>query len=173
MLVADSETGELSNRWFASMISEFTGSFVFIFLFMLCTDKKTQYSQDKVINCFIMASAYIAARLMSGGCFVTSINNAGKEIYVGPLLNPALAFGQIIFSWNWSWWYIYPVMPFMGSIAALIFYEFIFVRSQEYLNDDDSDNSVKSEGSLIGKGINIDEDDSDAKKPGMNTLEDD
>lgn len=52
------------------MISEVVGSFVFIFLFMLCTDKKTQYSNDKVINCFIMSSAYISARLMAGGCFV-------------------------------------------------------------------------------------------------------
>ena len=57
----------------ASMISEFVGSFVFIFLFMLCTDKKTQYSDDKVINCFIMSSAYISARLMAGGCFVAHL----------------------------------------------------------------------------------------------------
>jgi hypothetical protein len=32
-------------------------------------------------------------------------------------------------------------MPFMGSALALVFYEFIFVRSQEYLNDDDSSKS--------------------------------
>jgi glycerol uptake facilitator-like aquaporin len=34
----------ITYRATASMISEFVGSFVFIFLFMLCTDKKTQYS---------------------------------------------------------------------------------------------------------------------------------
>ena len=33
------------------------------------------------------------------------------------------------------------MMPFFGSVAALVFYEFVFVKSQEYLNDDDSDNS--------------------------------
>jgi glycerol uptake facilitator-like aquaporin len=73
MLVFDVDTLETTNRGFASMVSEFAGSFVFIFLFMLCTDKKTQYSQDKVINCFIMSSAYISARLMAGGCFVTQL----------------------------------------------------------------------------------------------------
>ena len=62
-----------SFRITASMVSEFVGSFVFIFLFMLCTDKKTQYSEDKVINCFIMSSAYISARLMAGGGFVTHL----------------------------------------------------------------------------------------------------
>jgi hypothetical protein len=140
------------------MISEFIGSFVFIFLFMLCTDKKTQYSDDKVINCFIMSSAYVSARLMAGGAFVTHLtrysdvklntdtNENYRDVvglsYVGPLLNPALAFGQIVFSWTWSFWYIYPVLPFAGSAAALIFYEFVFVKSQEYLNgDDDSEGS--------------------------------
>jgi hypothetical protein len=85
-------------------------------------------------------------------------------------LNPALAFGQIVFSWTWTWWYIYPVMPFFGSAAALVFYEFVFVKSQEYLNDEDSDNSegtAQSEGSLIEKGPKISEDASDDKKPAM------
>ena len=136
------------------MISELVGSFVFIFLFMLCTDKKTQYSDDKVINCFIMSSAYVSARLMAGGAFVTHLTSYmvidvnGTEVrvpagqnFVGPLLNPALAFGQIVFSWTWSFWYIYPLIPFAGSAAALIFYEFVFVKSQEYLNDDESDGS--------------------------------
>ena len=64
---------DLSYRATPSMISEVVGSFVFIFLCMLCSDKKTQYSQDKVINCFIMSSAYISARLIAGGCFVTHL----------------------------------------------------------------------------------------------------
>ena len=32
-------------------------------------------------------------------------------------------------------------MPFFGSAAALVFYEFVFVKSQEYLADDESDAS--------------------------------
>ena len=59
-------------KGFAVIISELIGSFMFVFLFMLCTDKKTQFSNDKVINCFIMASAYVAARLMAGGSMVTT-----------------------------------------------------------------------------------------------------
>jgi hypothetical protein len=53
------------------LTSEVVASGVFIFLFMLSTDKKTQYSEDKVINCFIMAASYVAARLMGGGGIVT------------------------------------------------------------------------------------------------------
>jgi hypothetical protein len=33
------------------------------------------------------------------------------------------------------------MMPFVGSALALVFYEFVFVRSQEYLNDDEGSNS--------------------------------
>ena len=41
---------------------------------MLSTDQKTQFSKDKVINCFIIASAYVGARLMCGGTLVTGLN---------------------------------------------------------------------------------------------------
>jgi hypothetical protein len=46
---------------------------------MICTDKKTQYSEDKVINCFIMSSAYTAARLMSGGSLITNLLSVDEE----------------------------------------------------------------------------------------------
>ena len=86
---------------------------------MLSTDTKTQFSKDKVINCFIIASSYCAARLMSGGTLVTGLNISSYELdpttkeplgcddkYIthiyyrlnGPLLNPALAFGQMLIS---------------------------------------------------------------------------
>jgi len=62
------------SKWLAAMISEMMGTFFFVFLFMLSTDVKTQFSKDKVINCFIIASSYVAARLMSGGTLVTGLN---------------------------------------------------------------------------------------------------
>ena len=80
----------------------------FIFLFMICTDDKTRFSEDRVINCFMIASAYVASRLVGGGPMVSEIKVPYREeldengnIYVipenirktGPLLNPALAFG--------------------------------------------------------------------------------
>jgi len=112
---------------------------------MLSTDKKTQFSNDKVINCFIISSSYVAARLMAGGCLVTG-RRQHSLIYIntGPLLNPALAFGQAISTFDLSNWQ-YIAMPFVGSALALVFYEFIFVKSQEYLNgpeDEESDMSL-------------------------------
>ena len=66
------------------------------------------FSEDRVINCFMIASAYVASRLVGGGPMVSEIKVPYREeldengnIYVipenirktGPLLNPALAFG--------------------------------------------------------------------------------
>ena len=62
---------------FAAFVSECIGAFVFIFLFMMATDKKTQFSDDKVINTFILAASYIAARLMCGGELVTCFTRLG------------------------------------------------------------------------------------------------
>ena len=93
---------------FASYISELIGTFYFVFLFMICTDSKTMFSDDRVINCFMIASAYVASRLVGGGPMVSEIKIPYREeldkdgnIYVipemirqtGPLLNPALSLG--------------------------------------------------------------------------------
>ena len=69
---------------------------------------------------------------------------------MGPLLNPAIAFGEMIWTLNFSYIIQYFLMPFVGSVLALVFYEYVFVKSQEYLNGDDSE-----EGSDDG-GLSID-----------------
>jgi hypothetical protein len=51
------------------------------------------------------------------------------------LLNPALAFGQMLVSLDFEYWLIYLTGPFLASGLALVFYEFVFLRSLEYLND--------------------------------------
>jgi hypothetical protein len=110
-----------------------------------------------------MSASYCAARLMGGGGLTTVVNEAYYPIKnvdadgnnefeedllylqprrIGPLLNPAIALGNMIWSAKFDYLLIYPLMPFLGSVAALVFYEYIFVKSQEYLEgDDDSRNS--------------------------------
>ena len=47
----------------------------------------------------------------------------------------------MLFSWNFRDIAQYLLLPFVGSILAVVFYEFVFVKSQEYLNDGDSDDN--------------------------------
>lgn len=134
-----------SRKFFSSYISEAVGTFLFVFMIMICTEKKTQFSEDKVINCFIMAASYVAARLFAGGQLVTALYKEGPGIYrlipkengggyaehvvkLGPLLNPALAFGQMMLSLQFEN-VQYVLMPLAGAAGALVFYEFVFVKS--------------------------------------------
>jgi phosphate/sulfate permease len=34
-------------------------------------------------------------------------------------------------------WFIYPVMPLIGSLLSLIFFEFVYKKTQEALNHDE------------------------------------
>jgi len=68
----------------------------------------------------------------------------------GPLLNPALGLGQMLISWQFTNILQYLVAPFGGSALALVFYEFVFVKSQEYLEEgeeeSDADNDELADG---------------------------
>lgn len=168
---------------------------------MLCTDKATQFSKDRVINCFIIAAAFCSSRLLSGGTLVSglqinSYNTNGvpkdaetKEFtypddyctnikYIdgysfkttGPLLNPALYIGQALRSFDFSSIISYLGCPFIGGVLSLVFYEFVFVKSQEYLDVDNesaenSDDSKEDIGNDIGaSGKKYMDDDEDATR---------
>ena len=96
---------------------------MFVLFFMISTDRKTQYSTDKVCNCLVIAGTYIASRTLGGGNLVT---------HEGPLLNPAIALGYCIFGGNFDHPQ-YMILPLLGGLLALIFYELIFVKTLDYL----------------------------------------
>lgn len=41
----------------------------------------------------------------------------------------------MIIYWNFEYWLIYLIGPFLASALALVFYEYVFLRSIEYLHD--------------------------------------
>lgn len=63
------------------MLTEVIGSFFVSFFFLTQTEDSTRFSKEKAINCFIIASAYVGARAMCNGKFVT---------LSGAVLNPAI-----------------------------------------------------------------------------------
>ena len=119
----------LSEGTFNSVISEILGTFIFVLFFLVSTDKKTQYSQEKAMNCLVISSSYTGAMMIAGGGMVT----LGQ-----PLLNPFIALGLALWSGVWDYPQ-YMIFPWLGSVLALIFYELIFVRTLEYLEADDDE----------------------------------
>jgi len=71
-------------------------------------------------------------------------NTAGLSNYAA-MLNPAIALGIFFASWfndfgdalKWVW--LYPAVPFMGAIAAILFFEFVYKKTTELLSEDHSD----------------------------------
>lgn len=111
------------------MVSETIASFFFVFMYMHSTDEQTQYSGDKVINCFIISSSFVTARLLGGGHIAAALAHWDSEAkkYVsytkrGPMINPAIAIGQGLLTLDFNVW-IYIVFPFAGMVLAYIFQE--------------------------------------------------
>jgi glycerol uptake facilitator-like aquaporin len=69
----------------------------------------------------------------------------------GPLLNPAIGFGLLLTEFNFRFETLqYMFCPFAGSILALIFYEHVYVKTQELLNDDGDNSSAGANDSGLG-----------------------
>lgn len=122
------------------MMQESLGSFIAVLFFMMQTDEKMFFSREKAINCFIIASSYVAARAM----FYGQVGVWNQISTFGACLNPAIALGLIlgaVFNGDYgmnaftSLW-LYPVMPFAGSVLALLFFEFVYKKTTETLEHD-------------------------------------
>lgn len=120
---------------------------------MMQTDESMLFSREKAINCFIMASSYVAARAMFNG----TPGAANAISSMGAVLNPAIAiglyFGSVCngaYKWNaFETIWIYPVFPFIGAICSVLFYEYVYKKTQEVLDHegegDEQETSLYSE----------------------------
>lgn len=140
-------TAYYHHYWFEAMVQEVLGTFITVLFFMMMTDETMLFSREKAINCFIIACGYISARAMFAGT-----RGAERQVSnLGACLNPAIALGIFFASmctgaYNWDALtdlLIYPLMPLLGSLLALLFFEFAYKKTQEVLEHgpDDSGSS--------------------------------
>lgn len=105
-------------------------TFIYVFFFMTCTDEKLLFSNEKAINCFILACSYVGARAMFYGFAYTATKSYGA------VMNPAIAMGiqmSTLFNDGFSAWkaiYLYPTVPFLAAFLAVLFYELVYKKSQ-------------------------------------------
>jgi len=130
---------------------------VFVIFFKLCTDETLYFSKEQAINCFIIASSYIASRAFFGGDFTNHLLIGSGVTNYGACLNPAIALGifltSIFFapgeSLKWIW--LYPVMPMAGAVLAVIFYELVYKKTQIMLNAHNADEAEFPKSSGINR----------------------
>jgi glycerol uptake facilitator-like aquaporin len=70
------------NKESIALMSEMFGTAIFVSHFLIHTDKSTRFSDDKSINSMIIASSYVASRLMCGGNFITGIPQYGLHSHI-------------------------------------------------------------------------------------------
>ena len=144
------------NSVFQAIMQEIIGTFIFVLFFKIMTDERLHFSKENAINCFVIASAYVTSR--------TIVNGVGHTISTyGACLNPAVAIGISLVSainnpgalvWFWLFW----LLPLGGSICAIIFYRFVYLKTQlmimkdeiheEDQNLDDIAATIKGDGIL-------------------------
>lgn len=119
---------------FGAIMQESLGAFILVQFYLMQTDERMHYSKEPAINCFIISSSYNAARAILNGV------GSGVTTPYGACLNPAMAVGITFCSLIsnggsvFVWFWLYPLMPFAGAIAAWAFYEFIYKKTQMMLN---------------------------------------
>ena len=69
-----------------AFFQELLCTFLYVFFYIANTDEKLLFSNEKAINCFILAASYVGARAMFFG-------NAATITSYGAVMNPAIAIG--------------------------------------------------------------------------------
>lgn len=116
---------------FQAMMQEIFGTFIFVLFFKIVTDERLHYSKENAINCFIIAASYCAARsIVNGSVPFLRISTYGAclnpAVAVGISLNSLINYADTTFKWFWLYWF----MPFVGSIIAIVFYRFVYMKTQ-------------------------------------------
>jgi len=124
-----------SKYTFQAMMQEIVGTFIFVLFFKIVTDERLKFSNENAINCFIIAAAYTSSRsIVNGVSFSVST--------YGACLNPAIAVGvtlNSLITWpgdSLKWFWIYWLLPFAGSILSIIFYRFVYMKTQLMVMND-------------------------------------
>ena len=131
---------------FQAIMQEITGTFIFVLFFKIVTDERLQFSKENAINCFIIASSYVAARSIVNGVELELIT-----ANYGACLNPAVAIGITLNSImnypgdSMKWFWLYWLMPFAGSILAIIFYRFVYMKTQMMVMNDRQEHHEEEE----------------------------
>ena len=136
---------------FQAIMQEIFGTFIFVLFFKIVTDERLHFSKEATINCFIIASSYVAARSIVNGVKLDLISSYGAclnpAVAVGISLNSVINNPGSTFSWFWIYWF----MPFVGSILSIVFYRFVYMKTQLMIMSDQKEEAENLEKDLEQK----------------------
>jgi glycerol uptake facilitator-like aquaporin len=135
---ATQTTFEVSDKsTFPAMLGEVLGAFFVAFLYLTQTENKTKISNDPAITTLIIAASYLASMLFA----------CGSNKYMSPL-NPAVSLGMMLqqvyhgTGAGIKSFYVFLPFPLVGGLCAVFFYEFIYKRVQEAIQESEGGNEA-------------------------------
>jgi len=127
------------SKFVQQIILEVIASFFLVFMYLCSTDVKTKFTKDAAIQTIILSGSYLGAMLLAG---------TNMKPYMASPVNPAIALGIVTLNLsgkNFQSGWIFLAAPFGGSVLALLFFRFIYKKTQEQAladNEDDEHNSA-------------------------------
>ena len=115
------------------MVLEILGSFFLVFMYLTSTEEKTKFTKDAAVQTIILAGSYLGAMLIAG---------VKLTILDASPVNPAIAFALFWFNSSTKALGSLPIFifaSFIGSVLALVFFRFVYKKTQETMEDLDEE----------------------------------
>lgn len=124
------------------MVSEMLGSFILVLVYLTQTEEKYKLSTDAAITLMIISGAYVIGMALSNPLF---------SDWTQSPLNPAIALAMMtmttfsgnIGDMNWAW--IFLVFSWLGSLLAVLCFEFIFKKAFNAVEKGDEEEEIAHE----------------------------
>lgn len=131
-----------TNDIMQTIILEILGSFFLVFMYLTSTEEKTKFTKDAAVQTIILAGSYLGAMLIAGVKLdkldASPVNPAIAIAFV--FFNPtAAAFGSLL---------IFGTMSLVGSVLALIFFRYVYQKTQETMEDMEEEESHNQDALL-------------------------
>jgi glycerol uptake facilitator-like aquaporin len=115
-------------------MSEILGSFILVLMYLTQTEEKYKLSQDAAITLMIISGAY---------CVGMALSHPFGALWTTSPLNPAIALAEMTFAtfsgniadMHWAW--IFITFSWVGSLLAVLVYEFVFKKAQNIVQDEE------------------------------------
>lgn len=128
---------------FQALLLEILGSFFLVFMYLSSTEEKTKFTKDKAVQTIILAGSYLGAMLIAG--VKLQFLDASP---VNPAIAIAIHFTNLAEGSSWSSIWIFGGASFLGSFLSLMFFTFVYKKTQEVMEDIEDEEEHNQEALL-------------------------
>lgn len=114
------------------MVQQTLGGFLLVFVYLTQTEEGSKLSNDPAITTMIISGCYVVAMIIgfTGTHPIMVISSLNPAISLAMMTAVVFKPGKGVKNSGMTWAWIYLVFPWVGSLIAVLVYEFLFKRAQ-------------------------------------------